>query len=499
MTLTLPSNETKTLPLYSDANPGEIAFEFCKENNLSFDYLINLKEYITNLIYSYNEQQQENSKQKDIIQYRNSYINNDGSDISINKVIKNPISKSISHLAESKTTHYKPTNLFPYEFSIENTYVKNHHNNISMTRAKSYNKHLTVSITSHNSNYGGNCYPTTTKSSPKQTSMSFVNKTQTGLEKSLVIKKHSNIFEKLFNDSKYKQITYKRPCHFSKQFVYPKRPNSQQKLTSFSSNSISIQTFNTLQQMENSSKEDDKTKDYSNAYILHPTQVNSGIKVYSFRPNITPIKPFHNKTPKTTQLYKNPTNIKESSSIPKNSIRYNSNSCSKRINKTCKKPTMSTSLYKPLKERTIHINKRTNRSIEQIKKEALINLFNELKGSYRNTINNNILNRESIQLKNIPQSIQNLIEYVIDSVINKNEEFTLDSFLETMDFIFKKIPPESQQIIINTYKPKQEIKGSRHNSIINNMKIINSNTNNINNSKTSFYKNPRYDNKLYKK
>ena len=81
-------------------------------------------------------------------------------------------------------------------------------------------------------------------------------------------------------------------------------------------------------------------------------------------------------------------------------------------------------------------------------------------------------------------------------MINKNEEFTLESFLETMEFLFRKIPPESRQLIINTYKPKQERVGSRHNSLINNMKIVNNNNNN--NSQTSFYKNPRYDNKNIK-
>ena len=485
LTLTLSSNNSKTLPLYLDSNPGEIAFEFCKENNLSFDFLIQLKEQISSLINEHNNQKNNPKKQKDYIQYRNSHTINDN-EISFNQHSKN------SQLTESKTAKHQPTKLFPYEFSIQNTYLKTHQTNanLSMTRAQSFNKHLITSQSSLNNNnnidnINSHTHYSTTQISPQST---FISETQTS--------NNSNIFNKLFSDSKFKPQAQKQPFHFSqKQIEYPKRPNSQQKLSSFNMNKISIlQAFNTLQQIDEKQKENEcvknKNKDYSRSYILHtnPSQGNSGIKMYSFRPNITPIKPIQknpngntNTFVKTIQIQKeSKSNKKPKLFLNKQKYTTKSKSCNKKLKKGNKTILNNNccSLYQPLKERKIQNHKKENHSIEKIRKDALENLFNVLKGS-STKIDNNILNRESIQLKNIPQSIQNLIEYVIDSVINKNEEFTLKRFLKVMDNLFMEMSPESKQFIINNYKTKPNFFASRHNSLINN------NINIINNTNTS--------------
>ena len=431
LTLSLPSNQIKSLSIYANTNAGELAFEFCKQNNLSFDYLINLTEQITSILTSHNTK-----TQKHPLQHRNTpciLTNNTISTTTPTKLVDPPLTQST-----------------PLSSTI-------------MTRAKSYNKQLTVSTHSYcNTTPNINNQPTTSQSSPKQSTISSFTRTH---PLSKIIKTNSK---------------HKRQHHY---IDYPNRPHSQQKISSFNINNIPIKTFNTLQQIEEQNKViDNKKKDYSRSYIYNTnnnTYLNinytnhtySGIKTYSFRPNITPIKPQQNKGNcgnsymKSFQLYKE----------PKENKKYK---ISRSVNRKGKKEKYT--LYMPLKERTIHNDKKVNNSIDKVREDALINLFNELKGS-RN--NNNVLNRESIQLKYIPQSIQKLIEFVIESVINKNEEFCLNHFLEVMDYLFAEMTPESKQFIINSYKNKHEVNASRHNSIVtNNINVINNSCNSNNNS-----------------
>ena len=50
MTLEIEEGNTKQIKLYSDSNSGEVAFSFCKENNLDYEYLTHLKEQIDLLL-----------------------------------------------------------------------------------------------------------------------------------------------------------------------------------------------------------------------------------------------------------------------------------------------------------------------------------------------------------------------------------------------------------------------------------------------------------------
>lgn len=50
ITLELDEGKPKQIQIYADSKPGELAFEFCKENNLDFESLKNLKAQIENLM-----------------------------------------------------------------------------------------------------------------------------------------------------------------------------------------------------------------------------------------------------------------------------------------------------------------------------------------------------------------------------------------------------------------------------------------------------------------
>jgi hypothetical protein len=70
---------------------------------------------------------------------------------------------------------------------------------------------------------------------------------------------------------------------------------------------------------------------------------------------------------KSFQLYKE----------PKENKKYK---ISRSVNRKGKKEKYT--LYMPLKERTIHNDKKVNNSIDKVREDALINLFNELKSEY---------------------------------------------------------------------------------------------------------------------
>lgn len=72
ITLELEEGKPKQIQIYADSKPGELAFEFCKENNLDFESLKNLKAQIENLMNQHMKEDfvasSEKSREKDSIE-----------------------------------------------------------------------------------------------------------------------------------------------------------------------------------------------------------------------------------------------------------------------------------------------------------------------------------------------------------------------------------------------------------------------------------------------
>ena len=66
MTLALDQGKSEKIEIFSNSDPSELAYNFCRRNNLDFNALDYLREQITNLLETYakNENENENDEEE---------------------------------------------------------------------------------------------------------------------------------------------------------------------------------------------------------------------------------------------------------------------------------------------------------------------------------------------------------------------------------------------------------------------------------------------------
>ena len=419
MTLEVEEGNTKQIKLYSDSNSGEVAFSFCKENNLDYEYLTHLKEQIDLLLAQQKKEEsnkpiedkninkgnvskrssKEVEKEKNNIKTIFNNKNNLQIEIANNNnknASHNPLSKKI--IQKHKTSSIKKhTKLFPYEFTIKDNRFK--------IRNIQQRNNPTLSLSQSKNNL-------TNQSMKSITNKSYVTSISNGVSISRIntIKSRSkskkSIFNRLFKDSEIKRVAYKRPCHFSS-------TPGQRNFPSSSSNT----SMNTISIMNNIDHEE-----YSNSYVLK-TKKN---KKFTFQPNVSTIS--NNYKPIIASSSNSTINNRSSKSILQRSE--------------------ESSLYRPLRERVIQ-SSTENIFLERIRYEAFTNLFNDMKEGDKNE-----LTKENLTLKHVKQNILNDI-YPILSNLEKNEKYTKERFISEIKVIFNTLSFEEKRSIVNSYKKRE--------------------------------------------
>ena len=114
LNIELPKEIKKQIPIYENSNSNEIAYDFCKENDLDYAKLSEIKNQIDSI-----------TKSKKNINNTNNFSSKNSKQNSINK----------------KKFYHKSQKLFPYQYSITENYKKLEQNN-SKKSIKSLNKSL---------------------------------------------------------------------------------------------------------------------------------------------------------------------------------------------------------------------------------------------------------------------------------------------------------------------------------------------------------------------
>ncbi len=155
----LPKGIKKQIPIYENSNSNEIAYDFCKENDLDYATLTDIKNQIDSAL--------KKSKKNISIDFSTNTNNS--------KDFKQELS-SINN-KKNKNFYHKSQKLFPYQYTITENYKnkKLKENNSKKSLNNSINKSLNKSLMNN----------------------------------------RKNIFERLFNDAEIKRISYRRSCHFS--------------------------------------------------------------------------------------------------------------------------------------------------------------------------------------------------------------------------------------------------------------------------------------------
>ena len=159
LNIELPKGIKKQIPIYENSNSNEIAYDFCKENDLDYATLTDIKNQIDSAL--------KKSKKNITIDFSTNTNNS--------KDFKQELS-SINN-KKNKNFYHKSQKLFPYQYTITENYKnkKLKENNSKKSLNKSINKSLNKSLMNN----------------------------------------RKNIFERLFNDAEIKRISYRRSCHFS--------------------------------------------------------------------------------------------------------------------------------------------------------------------------------------------------------------------------------------------------------------------------------------------
>ena len=420
MTLEVEEGNTKQLKIFSDSNSGEVAFDFCKENNLDYETLTNLKGQIDILFEQYKKEEEkkmikpiynksikqknisehasiEVEKEKEKINEQNNikpiYNNKNNLQIEIlnnnnKKNSNNPLSKQIVEKHKHSSIK-KNTKLFPYEFTIKD-------NRYKLRTINQRNDNRTISLSQSKNNL------TTNQSMKSINNKSYAKTISNGVSISRITTMNSksiskrSIFDRLFKDSEIKRVSYKRPCHFSSTPGKRNYPSS---------------IMNNIEHVDD---------EYTNSYVLKSKRHNK----FAFQPNVSTVS--NNYRPIIASSSHSTINNTSNKSLLQRSIEQ--------------------SIYRPLHERVIQ-TKSENAYLEHIRNEAFTNLFNDMKEGEGNE-----LTKENLSLKHVKQNIMNDIYPILNNIAENNEKYTKERFITEIKIIFNTLSFDEKRSIVNSYK-----------------------------------------------
>ena len=494
LNLEIEKGVVKQIKLFKNSNPEEVAYTFCKENNIDFSLMNHIKNEIESLLQKYFENLQKETETKDnnnISSNNNeqneeqNYNNNNNDEILSNNYNSTKfINQSKNNVFNNNQNNKR--NLFFYQF-LQNEKNRNKQKNLNKSKsAKKYKIQYCNTINSNKSKNKIKYDPKNSGSSSlRHINDSYLTHNFTTINNNY---KTNNIFERLYNDAKIKRVVYKRPCHYSS--------HSKEKKIFEDTMSNVYETINgkTINKMNL-----DMKLNYARSYQIRPNQLLS--KECSFQPNA--FKTSENYVNTIDSNHLNSTYHSHNFHDDKSSYKYlNTNYRLKNNifntkylnynnylrNNQIKNNVLFEENYVPLKNK-IKFFSIIEDNLETLSLKAFSNLFNLL----INNDENQLLNKNTININNIDNNAISILSQMIQDINNNNLELNFDDFLKR---IFNEISDEDKKFLIynysnsNNYKynfNNQNFQGIRNteNFRMNNYIKNKSNKNSENNSRTS--------------
>ena len=440
----------KQIKLYKNSKSEEVAYNFCKENNINFSLLNQIKNEIDSLMQKYfkipskGKNSQENVLQKnDSNDIQNNYINsntlNDGNNNY--RYYTNNTKNNLSNNMYNKNNR----KLFFYQLIEKDKNQKSRRsnkNNSNGYKFKQFKPALFNTITSTKSNNFSKIPRIKSGKSYKY------NNSHSFLTQDLMTNNNnSNIFERLYRDAKIKRVVYKRPCHYSNS---SKENKIFQNYNDNVYENINGKTFNKMTI--------DMRPCYLRSYQIKPYQMLN--KECSFQPNIYRYN-YNNNLSST--YYSN--NLYESSEIYNVTNKTKSNTCASYNMSSNNKNYLNNNLnfssdrksipyeekYIPLKDKIKNLSNyighnklNMGNNMEVVSVEAFSNLFNILTDYDQS----HLLNKNTINLNKIDNNTIVILSPIIKDINNNEIELDLDNFINR---IFKDISNEDKKVLILNY------------------------------------------------
>ena len=445
LNIELPKGIKKQIQIYENSNSNEIAYDFCKENDLDYATLSEIKNQIDSAI----------KKSKKNI--------NNTIDFTYNTNNSKDFKQEINSINNKKNKNFfhKSQKLFPYQYTITENYK---------------NKKLK-------------------QNNSKKSLKSLNNSINKSLNKSLM-NNRKNIFERLFNDAEIKRISYRRSCHFSND---KNKNNNNANKSYLTLNNASLNSSNFSKLIDENC---DRT--YHNSYVFK--NKNNKLKNCTFRPNIKSFNFQQFAKPKIIKKNNNnnyaKTTNKSNSYVTLRDRINNFKFKNKRINNLIfSENNLKTENLIKESSNNKNINE-SNSKINNIKISEISDLiFNLLKK------NDNLeLNSNTLKLDKIPNNIISIIIDIVNNVSKKNISYNIDTFLKEFETLFNNLDENDKNTLNKFYNlNKNEEYNKSTNlklflSINNNKTMRNQNQNTFNyfnnskkiNSSRDIYKNKSY-------
>ena len=451
LNLEIEKGVIKQIKLYKNSNSEEVAYNFCKENNIDFSLLNQIKNEIDSLMQQYfkipseGKNLQENTLQKnDSNDTQNNYINkNELNERNNNyRYYTNNTRTNLSNNAYNNSNR----KLFFYQLIEKDKNQKSRKSFKNNSNGyKQFKPALFNTIASTKSNNFNKIPRIKSGKSYKYNNHSFLT------QDLMANNNNSNIFDRLYRDAKIKRVVYKRPCHYSNN---SKENKIFQDYKNNVYETINGKTFNKMTI--------DMKPCYLRSYQIKPYQMLN--KECSFQPNIYRYNLNNNLS---STYYSN--NLYESSDIYNFTNKTKSNTCASYNMSSNNKNYLNNNLnfssdrkvvpyeecYIPLKDKIKHlssfveVNNNSNapnaaNNLEALSIEAFGNLFNILTDYDQN----HILNKNTINLNNIDNNTILILSQIIKDINNNEIELDLDSFINR---IFKEVSNEDKKILIVKY------------------------------------------------
>ena len=450
LNLEIEKGVIKQIKLYKNSNSEEVAYNFCKENNIDFSHLNQIKNEIDSLMQKYSKipsegkTSQENILQKnDSNDIQNNYINsnalNDGN--SNDRYYTNNTKSNLSNNVYNNNNR----KLFFYQLMEKDKNQKSRRSNKNKSNGYKYKQFKPALFNSIASTKSNNFNKIPRIKSGKSYKYNYSHSFLT--QDLMTNNNNSNIFERLYRDAKIKRVVYKRPCHYS-------NSSKENKIFKNYNNNvyenINGKTFN---KMTIGMK-----PCYLRSYQIKPYQMLN--KECSFQPNIYRYNINNNLS---STYYSN--NLYESSEIYNVTNKTKSNTCASYNMSSNNKNYLNNNLnfssdrksipyeekYIPLKDKIKHLsnyidynNSNSGNNMEVVSVEAFRNLFNILTDYDQS----HILNKNTINLTNIDNNTIVILSPIIKDINNNEIELDLDNFINR---IFKDISNEDKKALILNY------------------------------------------------
>ena len=482
LNLEIEKGVVKQIKLYKNSNPEEVSFAFCKENNIDFSLMGQIKNEIEELMEKY---YQASNKDKNVYQENNNVENNNNkNNIYNNNILNSDEYNSYQIFNKSKNNIYNNNNqmnnrkLFFYQYLQEQKQRKP-----SSNKANSVNKYkINVFNTLNNTKKNKKKVFIPESKNIRYTNDSYLTRNFN------TINNNSNIFDRLYNDAKIKRIVYKRPCHYG---------NDTKENNIFQDDISDV--FETINGTTINKKTLDMNPSYIRSYQIkpnkllnnecsfHPNSKYNNTNNYSYQMNNTYNS--NNLNEERVSYSKNNKNVDIINYYQTNNLNFNKN-----INSNA----LYEENYVPLKNKTKFFSNFDENNLniidnmEILSNEAFNNIFKLL----INNEQNQILNKNTININNIDNNTVLILSSIIQDINNNDIELDLDNFINRLSTELSNY--DKKYLILNYSNISSNNNNSNYYSNNNTKHKFNTITKNFQNKNKSYNSSNKYSHKKSK-